>query len=144
MLKGDPTMLQARQGKEIVVAMNNESGVLFDLAKHLAERGLSILAVSGTAGGGECQIRLVTDDNLRAKDTLTEAGYKPHEEEVVILEVPHKPGMLKRVAEVLKNESIDIDHVYASALESQDKCLLILHTTNDEHAIPKLNEAQGN
>ena len=55
----------------------------------------------------------------------------------------HKPGMLKRVSDVLASDEIDIRQVYATAMEQQDKCLVVLHTSNDEHALPWLNKTLG-
>jgi len=136
-------MLQARQGKEVVLTMTNKTGLLSELTKLLSEKGVSILAVIGAVAGEDCLIRLVTDDNLRTKDTLAGKGYKPSEENVILMEVPPKPGMLRRITEVLASENIDIRYVYATALDQHDKCLLVLHTDNDEHALPKLNKMKG-
>jgi len=133
-------MFQARQGKEIVLTMENRPGRLFEVSKLLAERGVSILAVIGAITNGDCLIRLVTDDNLRAADALTEKGYEPSEGNVILLELPHKPGILKRMSEVLADEGIDIHYVYGSALMDDEKCLLVLHTENDDHALPRLNQ----
>ncbi len=133
-------MFEARQGKEIVLKVRNEIGLLSKLAKLISEKGLSILAVSGAVCGEDCLIRLITDDNLRATDALTGKGYAPEEQEVILLELAHKPGMLKHVAETLAYENIDIHRVYATALQPEEKCLLVLHTSNDEHALPRLNK----
>lgn len=135
-------MFEARQGKEIVVTVKNESGLLVELSKLLSEKGDSILAVSGTVAGGDCVVRLITDDILRTREALSAKGYSPEERSVVLLEVPHKPGMLRRVAEALSAEEIDLQHIYATASEQQEKCLLVLHTTNDEHVLPRLNKMQ--
>jgi hypothetical protein len=85
-------------------------------------------------------VRLVTDDNLRAGDILAEKGHEPGEEHCILLELPHKPGILKRVSEVLAREEIDIHYVYGSALGQDDQCLLVLHTDNDERALAKLSQ----
>ena len=136
----EAVMFLARQGKELVISTENRPGVLHEMTKLLAERGISVLAVLGAVSNGDCLIRLVADDNLRAADALVEKGYDLSEQSVIILELPHKPGMLKRVAEVLATEEIDIHYLYASAREQDDKCLLIVHTENDDHALPRLNQ----
>ena len=76
------------------------------------------------------------------RDYLRAKGYAPREESVILMELPHKPGMLKRVTEVLSGESIDIHHLYATALERHEKTLLVFHTSNDEHALPRLNRVK--
>lgn len=136
-------MFEARQGKEIVLREVNRVGLLSDVAKAVAQKGISILAITGSVHGADCYIHLVTDDNLRACDAISEQGYKPVEEGVILIELAHKPGMLKRLGEVLASDEIDIRHVYATVLEEQDKCLLVLRTSNDEHALPWLNKTLG-
>jgi len=132
-------MLEARQGREIVLRVKSRIGLLFEVSKLLAEKGVSILAVSGIVTGEECTIRLVTDDGLRTKEALTERGYEPQEESAILIELPHKPGILKHISDNLTREDIDIYHIYATALDRNDNCLLVLHTADDEHAIPTLN-----
>jgi hypothetical protein len=133
-------MIEVKHGKEVVLTTENKAGLLFDISKLLAEKGISILGFIGAASRGECLIRLVTDDTLRTIDALTDKGYEAREETAILLEVPHKPGMLKRVTEVLASEKIDIRYVYATALDQHERCLLVLHTDNDDHALPKLNK----
>jgi hypothetical protein len=132
-------MFEARQGKEIVVTVNNRIGLLFDISKLTSEKGISILAVCSVATGPESVIRLVTDDNLRAKELLNASGYVAEEERVITAELPHKPGILKRITQALALEEIDIRHLYATALVGQEKCLVVLHTSNDEHALARIN-----
>lgn len=134
-------MFEAKQGKEIVVKVKDRIGVLFDLSKLISETGVRILAVSAGASDDDSVVRLVTEDNLRAKEALADKKYAVHEEDVILVELPHKSGMLKRIAEALVLEEIDIRHVYGTALVGQEKCLLVLHTSNDEHALPRLNRA---
>lgn len=63
------------------------------------------------------------------------------EEDVILIEMPHKPGMLKRITQALASEEIDLRHLYATALTGQEKCLVILRTSNDNHALLRLNKA---
>ncbi|WP_269522480.1 ACT domain-containing protein [Coraliomargarita parva] len=132
--------LKATQGKEVVVKIANRIGVLANLAQYLADRGINLLAVNAQVTGNEATIRLVTDDNLRADDILREHGYNPHEEDVVLLSIPHKAGMLHRVSEILAEAMIDIREIYASAWEMEGNCMLVLHTNNDAQALVRFNE----
>lgn len=132
-------MFVARQGKEIVIEVRNRIGLLLDIAKMLAEKGESILAISAVVSGEDCVVRFVTDDNLRAMDLLRQHGYAPREVGAILLELPHKPGMFKRIAESLSFADIDIHHAYATALDSHESTLIVLHTSHDDLAIPRLN-----
>jgi len=136
-------MLRAKLGKEVVVKAKNDIGRLFKLSKLLSDKGMNILAVSGAVYGEDCVIRLITDDHLRTMETLAAANYAPHEENVVLVELSHKPGMLKRVTETLAKEGIDIHHVFATALDEHDRSLVVLHSSNDAHALVKMVEMEA-
>src|SRR5690242_2203442 len=106
-------MLKAEQGKEIIIKVLNEIGTLAEISKIVAEKGVSILAVSAWTDGVDGIIHLVTDDNLRASDALRKKNFQLREGRVVLVELPHKPGMLKHMTEVLKAANIDNHHIYA-------------------------------
>ena len=93
--------LKAQRGKEVLVKISNRIGILADLAQIIADRGINLLAIDAYALADQAYVRLLTEDNLRAVDVLREHGYNPHEEDVVLLTIPHKPGMLHRVSEIL-------------------------------------------
>ena len=127
-------------GKEIVLRVKNDIGILADVSRLIAERGISVKAVAGTVNGDVCTLRLVTDDNLRACDILHEHAYKPVEESVVLMDVLHKPGMLKKLSTRLGAEGVDIRRLYASTSDKDADCLMVLHTTNDAKALVALSE----
>ena len=136
-------MFEARRGKEVIVETRDWPGLLFEISRVLAENGVNVQSVVGAVFGDDCVIHLVTDDNRRALDALSEKGYSPKEEGAILVEVPNKSGMLSRLAEVLTGEHLDILLIHAAALDDQEKCLIVLNTDNDEHALQKLNEIEG-
>ncbi len=135
-------MLNVGHGKEIVLHVRNDMGILSEVARLLSERGIGIDAVAGNVDGDEdvCVLRLITDDNLRTCDVLREHGYNPEEEPVVLLEAPHKPGMMKKLTQRLGEEEIEIHSLYATASQKDPHCLMVLRTTNDSRALVCLNE----
>ena len=132
-------MHKAKIAKELVVRVRNEIGVLANLTKLIADKGINILAVNSWVEGGDAVLRLVTDDNLRALDALRAKSYNPREQDVVAVEIPHKPGLLRHVAENLATAGIDLHHLYASATGSQDQCLVIFASANNDRAVVLLN-----
>ena len=135
-------MMKARSAREIVLRMRNEIGTPNKVAKTLADKGINILAVSAWVEGSDVVIRLLTDEPARAADALKAQKHSAREVEVVVTEVDHKPGMLRRITERLVQEEIDIHHLYASAPAAQDKCLVVFATANNDHAIVRLNADQ--
>lgn len=133
-------MRTVTHGKEVVLRVKNDIGILAEVSRLVSERGISVRAVSGSVDEGICTLRLVTDDNLRTCDILHEHAYNPVEEPVVLLEVSHKPGMLKKLAGKLGSEEVDIRRFYASASDTDTDCLIVMHTTNDAKALVALSE----
>jgi hypothetical protein len=127
-------MIKVIAGKEIVVRTLNEIGVMAEISKRVSERGISILAASAWVEGADGVIHLVTDDNLRAMEVLQQK-FRPREDNVLIAEVSHKPGMLRALTDKLKTAGIDIHHLYATALSSQDKCLFVFSTSYNDRAL---------
>lgn len=133
-------MHKARQGKEIVLRTANDIDGLAKLSKIIAERGVNILAMSCWEEGSEAVIRLVTDDTLRTADVLQEHGYAPEEKDVVLVDAAHTPGILRHITDVLAKHRIGLSHLFASAKTDQDECLVVLNSSNNNHAIVLLNE----
>jgi hypothetical protein len=141
--RGDPkeaAMLRARMGKEIVVKTANEIGLLNQISKVVAEKGVNILAVQGVVDDGKAVLRIVTSDNLRVGDALRAKNFAPQEMDCVLVEVPNKPGVLRTITEKLSAQAIDLQHLYATAGESSSTSLVALASSHNDRAIVALNK----
>jgi hypothetical protein len=132
-------MLKARPAKEVVLRMPNEIGTLNRVTKLLADKGFNILAVSAWVEGADVVVRLIVDNVERASDALRGHDYPVREVDVVVSEVPHKPGMLRQITDKLAQEEIDIHHLYATTVSEQERCLVVFATANNDRAIVRLN-----
>lgn len=132
-------MSTARQGREIVVEVVNKIGVLTDLSKVVSEKGVNILAILGEVDGVNAVVRFVTDDNLRAVDVLRAHRYVPREADVVLVDIPHKPGMLRAITEKLGQAGLDLVRLYATGPTREQHCLVVLSSTDNQRAVVVLN-----
>lgn len=132
--------LTVQRGQEVVVKRKNDVGILFHISTLLSKMDVNILGVSAGVCGEDCLIRLITDDNRKTKEVLAANNFTLEEENVLLVELPHRPGTLKQVTKSLAEEGIDIRHVYAAANNGKDKCLLVFHSSDDEVALAKLKE----
>lgn len=133
-------MLKARMAKELIVRVPNQVGVLAQVAKIVADKGINILAACARVEGTDAVIRLVTEDQLRVAEALRERKFSVHETEVVVTEAAHKPGMLRVLTEKLATQGIDLRYLYASATAGQDKSLIVLSAMSNDRAVVLLNE----
>ena len=132
-------MLKARHAREVILRMPNEIGTLNTVAKTLSDKGFNLLAVSAWVEGADVVIRLVTDEAARAADTLRAQKCQVRESDVIVTDVPHKPGMLRSITERLATSEIDIHHLYATAPAGQEHAMIVFATANNDRAMVVLN-----
>lgn len=133
-------MTKTRIGKEAVVRVANRIGVLTQVAKIVSDKGIDIEAAVATLEGDDAIIRLITNDHLRTMDALREHQLSPMEARVVVVELPHRPGMLRHITAKLASENIDLAYLYGTTIAGADKSLVILSSTNNDRAVVVLNE----
>jgi hypothetical protein len=133
-------MFEARLGKEIVVDVHNDIGILQDVTRTLSDKGFDIYAINETVKDKICTVRMVTDDGLRVKDALRARRYNPREESVVMVKATHKPGMMRRINDVLASADVTIDHLYATSGPDETTSTIVFHTNHDERALVRLKE----
>lgn len=133
-------VLDAQMRRELVVWGENRIGLLAEMARVLSEMGMNLLAVAVEVDGDRAALHLLTDAQLYARDALEDAGYVVEEREVVVLELPNRPGFLCRVTEALARKEIDIHELYATAAEGAAKALVVFTCSNNGKAVQMLRE----
>ena len=132
-------MIKARVAKEAIVRINNRMGVLAQVSKGLADKGLNIEAVIATVEGNDALIHIVSSDHQRMMDALREQQLQVQEARIVVAQIEHRPGLLRQVAEKLARQNIDLLYLYATATESA-QCLIVFSSTNNDWAVKVLND----
>jgi hypothetical protein len=125
--------------KEAIVRIRNRMGVLAQVTKTIADKGINIEAVIATVEGGDAVIRLVTGDHQRTLDVLRELRPDVQEAKVVLVELEHKPGLLRHITEKLAQENIDVYYLYGTAADV-DQCSVVFMSTNNDRAVMLLND----
>lgn len=128
-------MPQARCVKELVIRTENRVGLLGEVAQLLSDKGINILAVHLETGPELAEIHLLTDAQLYAKDALTAAELLVTERQVVAVELPNRPGFLRKIADALARQGVDIHYLYATAAEGTARSLVILSSSNNGKAV---------
>ena len=131
--------MKARMAKEAIIRIRNRMGVLAQVTKTIADKGIDVEAVIGTVEGGDAVIRLVTSDHQRTIDVLRELRPDVQESKVVLVELEHKPGLLRHITEKLARENIDLYYLYGTATGA-DKCLVVFASANNDRAVMVLND----
>ena len=96
--------------------LDNQTGQLARLCRDLAHGGVNLLALCTVEReGASGLVRLLVAKRDLAEKELTKAGYSFFAEEVIFVELKHRPGTLAKQVEKLADKSIDIRYAYATA-----------------------------
>lgn len=133
-------MREATIGRELVVKTENRVGVLAAIARLLAEQGINILALAVMVQEDQAVLHLVPDAPSYALDALRKAEYEVEERDVVLVELPHRAGFLRRITEALARQGLDIRYLYASAFEEGQSSLAVFSCSNNGKAVQLLRE----
>ncbi len=107
---------------EISLRLRNSPGALGQVCSHLADERINILALSLESGG---TLRLVVDNPLHGAGTLEDREYAVERRDVLFIQVPNDPGALQKTAGVLAGAGVNVDYLYASAVEDDPAAVIV-------------------
>ena len=98
--------------ERIIVMAKNEVGVLADITATMAEADVNILTVNTESTGDTGIVILTTEDNDRALDALTTAGFKAIIDDALVIRLRYEPCALAKVAERFKDSAVNIQSLH--------------------------------
>ncbi len=129
--------------KQLSVFLENRPGALAKLCATLSEAGINILALSVNDTVDHAIIRLIVDNNIKALMLIEQQGLYLNEQDVIVVQVANRPGVLTEVSQRLAHADINIDYAYCAATEHQEEGCLVLKTDDTERTLEVLREGQG-
>lgn len=85
-------------------------------------------------------LRLVVDDPEKGKQALEENDFLVKITDIIGVEMNDAPGGLTTVLNIIKNNLIDLEYLYAFTHEKEGKAILLLHSENIDNLISVLSE----
>ena len=122
------------KGEEIIVTVENRVGRLEEITGIISKEGINIRAIAAYVENNQAIFRIITSDNLKTKEILSQKGLKPEAKEVVIIELPDKVGELHTMAGKLKEANIDLEYIYGTTTTAE-VATLIFSSNDNEKAI---------
>lgn len=104
-----------RVAKQLSVFLINQPGRLAGVSSALAREKINITALTVMDSSEHGVLRLVTDEAERAAKILQKNGCPVTETEVLLLELPNRPGAFAQVAQKLAEAHINVDYAYCTA-----------------------------
>jgi hypothetical protein len=123
---------------QLSVFIENKVGRLAEIANTLGEIGTSIRAMSLADTSEFGILRLIVDDPENARNVLREYGYAVRLAEVIAVEIPDTPGQLGRLLDILKNDGLNVEYMYAFVQKHADSAVMILRVEDLDRGVETL------
>ena len=85
-------------------------------------------------------LRLVVDDPEKGKEALEQNNFLVKMTEIIGVEMHDAPGGLTSVLNVIRDNNIDLEYLYAFTHEKEGKAILLLHADDIDALIDVLNK----
>ena len=128
--------------RQISVFVENQPGSMMNVTSVLTEAGVNIRAISTFDTPEFGIMRLVVDDPVSAKNSLTAKGFVTRVSNVIGVELKDEQGNLNQMLKILADGKINIDYIYSFVIREGKAPVMVFHTDDFEQA-EKVLEAAG-
>ena len=132
------------RAKEIRAGVRNEVGALARMMSFLVNHGINVETIAGYSDrtGMQGNIIFITNDNQKSIDALLDNGYDDIDQnDVIIVELENKPGILKNISELLSGNGININYLYCTTCSGGCPAKVVLATSDNDVAFGLLSAA---
>jgi hypothetical protein len=127
--------------KQLNIFVQNKKGALVEITETLAAQNVNIRALSIADTEEFGILRLIVNDNETASEILADKGYILKITEVVGVKIGDAPGKLSTALEVLDNEDINVEYLYAFMARTEKHAYVVLRVADNILAEQALEKA---
>jgi hypothetical protein len=134
------TRRETMKVEQISIFLENKAGRLAEVTGTLGKAGINIraLALADTSDFGI--LRLIVNDHEKAKQVLKEHGFTVGRTEVVAVEVEDRPGGLNNILQILFENGINVEYMYAFVQQSGQNAVIIFRFDDIDNAVDVLRQ----
>ena len=121
--------------KQLSIFLENRAGRLAGVTDCLGENNINIRALSLADTSDFGILRLIVTDHEKAKTALQQAGFIVDTTEVVAAAMDDQPGGLNSILQLLQEESINVEYMYAFVQQSGENAALIFRFDRIDEAV---------
>lgn len=120
--------------KQVSIFVENKTGSMAEVLDILGNNNIDLnaLSIADTTDFGI--LRLIVSDPYKAEKILKENGMVVKLTDVIAVGIEDKPGSLSKILDILKNNAIEIDYMYAFIGKSNTGALVILKLSDPAKA----------
>ena len=127
--------------EQISVFVQNEKGALSHVLDVLGAANIEIRALSIADTSDFGILRMITDNNKKAQETLKKENYICTLTDVVAAAVDDRPGGLANHVNLLATAGIDVEYLYAFVTRSDNEACVVFRVNDTENAQKVLKKA---
>ena len=126
--------------RQISVFLENKKGRLAEVTRTLSHEKINIRALSLADTADFGVLRIIVDNPDRSLAILKSHGFVAQVTEVVAVEVEDRPGGLSRILEVLDQDNVNVEYMYAYVEKSRENAIVICRIDDRERALQILQK----
>ena len=127
--------------RQISVFVENQPGSMMNVTNVLTEAHVNIRAISTFDTPEFGIMRLVVDDPVRAKESLTSKGFVNRVSDVIGAELKDEKGNLNQMLKILADGQIYVNYIYSFVIREGKAPVMVFHTDDFEKAESVLKQA---
>ncbi|MEI6971606.1 MAG: hypothetical protein WCL44_08830 [bacterium] len=116
--------------RQYTLYMENRPDALTRISGILAKADVNIEGISIAESADAALIQLIVDKEPAARKALVKAKIQHTTQDVSVIVLPHRPGILLALAAGLKNAKAHINYVYATAADADSQCCIVVSASN--------------
>ncbi len=126
--------------KQISIFLENKKGRLWKALKILKDAEINIRALSIADTSEFGILRLIVPDPDMAKAELEKENFVVKVNDVIAVEVHDEPGGLEKILEILNNDDINVEYIYAFVEKKGKKAIVVIRTEDIDAGIKALED----
>ncbi len=127
--------------RQISVFVENQPGSMMRVTSVLTEAHVNIRAISTFDTPEFGIMRLVVDDPVQAKSSLTEKGFVTRVSTVIGAELKDEKGNLNQMLTLLADGQINVNYIYSFVIREGKAPVMVFSTDDYENAEKVLRDA---
>ena|SRR3989338_3528365 len=124
-------MIKAVLERQLMISVSNDVGMLAAVTSVITSTGINLLANCAYAVDDKAAFMFITDDNNSAKKLLQSHNVNVQEEEVIVLAIDNKPGVLRMVTDKIAEAGIDLTLMYGSVDPNAEVARIVMVAKNN-------------
>ena len=125
---------------QISVFLENKEGRLHGAVQALAAQGINIRTLTIAESRDFGVLRMIVDRPEDAREALKALGFVASITQIVAVEVDDRPGGLAHLLQILGEQRINIEYMYAFTEKRADKGIMVFRFDDPDAAIEVLRK----